>query len=607
MPDPAGKLGTTSALPPILQKVKKNFRFAFGHSMNSNDEEKVLLATKQTSIADDELEDSCASAASSSQDDEIIAEQPVKRNKLLDIPLKGRFVLYQLLREDIVGVNTGSVEIRFPPGNEYGLASISVYPHGLRGLLRSEAHGDVTGLGKQCNTIRTNVLPRCRNAVIRVFRDIFHGTTDQKRAARLLLGMLRIEFNLEALNYAGAHKKLGDFLLTMDAQEMLLPGQDEGAESRRRNASFKLLDHLCISVRTVRVELVLESLIHAVRELHGMISTLGTADTLEARRTQRIPKKDYPRLLRVFKDLGQRASNARVYGYGVDIFGDYCRQYMTELIDTVFLRHTFFTNEANAERQGFSLVDMKKMEDEAELSYRPVETDWEAGDAQAEDECDEEVGGRGRKINEDDDDDVVWAGLVENIEPSCEDALKALTRGAYFARRNMLEKLHIEKYQTMQGYRFFDRYLSIERASQPPYSELQTPDDMDEVRAEMRERVAFQGKTEYCVDISKLLSMEQPAECGSRLSSMSGDSDEVQALSEIVKNLGYSRHCMSRFYMAGDKSTPREKRATINLKKRIAGDPYFMDGVTNLDTQEEWWKDDERMRSLIEKVRMKSM
>jgi len=32
-----------------------------------------------------------------------------------------------------------------------------------------------------------------------------------------------------------------------------------------------------------------------------------------------------------------------------------------------------------------------------------------------------------------------------------------------------------------------------------------------------------------------------------------------------------------------------------------------MDGVTNLDTQEEWWKDDERMRSLIEKVRMKSM
>ena len=60
---------------------------------------------------------------------------------------------------------------------------------------------------------------------------------------------------------------------------------------------------------------------------------------------------------------------------------------------------------------------------------------------------------------------------------------------------------------------------------------------------------------------------------------------------------------MSRFYAAGDKTISREKRATLNLKKRIAGDPYFMTDAEQLTTDEKWWDDNEYVNSLIAKVR----
>jgi len=513
-----------------------------------------------------------------------------------NIPCQGRLIIYQLMREEIVGVNTGGVEIRFPP-NEYDLKSILVYPHGIRGLLRAEAQGDITGLEKQCDTIRTNVLPRCRNAVIRLFRDIYHGTPEEKRATRLLLGMLRIEFNVQSLSHNSARDKLNRFLGTMGACDMLLPGLDnQCADQKRRVATFKLLNKLCVTVRKVRVELVLESFIHAVRELYGMISTLGSADTLDERRKQRIPKKDYPRLLRVFKDLGQRPSNPKLYGYCVDIYGDYPREYMVDLIKKVFFRRTLFTNEANEEKEGLCLVDKNKVGAEQELSHGPVEMDWAASSGNGEQSVDDE----------EEEQDVQWTGVVQNIEPSSRDGLKALTRGTIFARRRMTENLQNRQYQTIGGYKFFTRYLSLELASAAAgagHDAFQTPDNMEAKRDVMAARVSFEGKTEYCVDITKLLQMEQPADCGSRLVCMSGDNREVRALSEIVKALGYSRHCMSRFYAAGDKAISREKRATLNLKKRIAGDPYFMTDAEQLTTDEKWWDDNEYVNQLIAKVR----
>ena len=46
-----------------------------------------------------------------------------------------------------------------------------------------------------------------------------------------------------------------------------------------------------------------------------------------------------------------------------------------------------------------------------------------------------------------------------------------------------------------------------------------------------------------------------------------------------------------------------EKRATLNLKKRIAGDPYFMTDAEQLTTDEKWWDDNEYVNQLIAKVR----
>ena len=557
-------LPDSESIPRHLSAVEQNMRFAFGVMLKSTNEMEVLLA----SLRDDDGEGG-------------------------EIECHGRVVVYQLLREDRIGVNTGGVEIRYPEGNEHGLLYISIYPHGLRGLLRSEAQGDITSLRKRCDTMRKSTLQRVRNAVIRIFRDLMHGTAEQKTASRQLFGLARIEFNMMACSYYRAHENLRKFLINQRCEDLMRPGSGDDANALRVQAAFRLLHSSNVAIRRVRLELVLESLIASVRDFHRIIKTLGTKPTVDERRRQQVPKKDYPQLLRIFKELGHRVPHLN--GYAVDWYGDINQTYMKQLIETALLRRTFYTCETGHEIEGFCLADVRRNE-------------WGVGDQVYFSE-DEGAGARVREDEASSDDEVsesdpgdgesedgVWLGVAKNVERSSKDPLLALMRGAFFARRNLMENKK-PKYRTLDGYEFEKRFVSRSYAEEMGVAECE---DMDLHREDMKERMSFGGADAFRVDIEMLLDMQIPDECGTGVTLVPGNDEEVKALSDILKAVGYSPHCFGALYRVGDPQMHRVQRAADNMYQILRGEPFKMARMNALT--EKWWEQATVVEGLVEEV-----
>lgn len=238
-------------------------------------------------------------------------DQSATVEQLKNLPQQARLLIYQLLREDHIGTNVGGARLLLQNNK---VTSVSVYPHGLRGLLAGEAGSDFSNLDKACGTIGTSVLCRCRNAVIRVFRDLFDGTSEQMAAARTVFGMLRIEFTVTSSHYSSAREALTEYLQENSCEDIL----SEDA-TKRAQACLLYLDRNHIKVRRLRIELVMQSLIHTILDFHKIIPTLGTKSTASERRKQKLPAKDRPQILRILMELGSR--NERMSGYEVDFYG----------------------------------------------------------------------------------------------------------------------------------------------------------------------------------------------------------------------------------------------------------------------------------------------
>lgn len=68
--------------------------------------------------------------------------------------------------------------------------------------------------------------------------------------------------------------------------------------------------HMSVTVAQivqVPIGLVMQSFIKTLYDIHDHVGALGTKDSAEERRAQKIPAKDRPTLVRCFKELGQRA------------------------------------------------------------------------------------------------------------------------------------------------------------------------------------------------------------------------------------------------------------------------------------------------------------
>ena len=138
----------------------------------------------------------------------------------VDLPGGSRMLYHSLFREDLMGGNVGGVELRYPPGNEYGLLTGVLYWHG-RGFLRNFMGAEFTAVNKQCATFRYKTFPELRNAVILLMRDLYYGTPQSIRAARQVFGLFRIEFNVQALSFDKAYDQLRNFLDTIECRQLL--------------------------------------------------------------------------------------------------------------------------------------------------------------------------------------------------------------------------------------------------------------------------------------------------------------------------------------------------------------------------------------------------
>lgn len=97
-----------------------------------------------------------------------------------------------------------------------------------------------------------------------------------------------------------------------------------------------------------------------------------------------------------------------------------------------------------------------------------------------------------------------------------------------------------------------------------------------------------------------LLDMQIPDECGTGVTLVPGNDEEVKALSSILKAVGYSPHCFGALYRVGDPQMHRVQRAADNMYQILRGEPFKMARMNALT--EKWWEQATVVEGLVEEV-----
>ena len=167
--------------------------------------------------------------------------QDVSQDAYTALPFLSRIVNYQLLREDLIGGNKGGVEI-VVRSEETRVRKWVIYWTGYKQIRDESSSSALKSISIQCDTIRTHTIPSLRDALARLARQMFAGSSDERLQYRTLFGKLRLEASVHDPYYCSAFSSLRQDLSPAYADMF------EEDELKRTRAIVKFLSDHCLQV-----------------------------------------------------------------------------------------------------------------------------------------------------------------------------------------------------------------------------------------------------------------------------------------------------------------------------------------------------------------------
>ena len=117
-----------------------------------------------------------------------------------------------------------------------------IYWTGYKQIRDESSSSALKSISIQCDTIRTNTIPSLRDALARLARQMFAGSSDERLQYRTLFGKLRLEASVHDPYYCSAFRSLRQDLSPAYADMF------EEDELKRTRAIVKFLSDHCLQV-----------------------------------------------------------------------------------------------------------------------------------------------------------------------------------------------------------------------------------------------------------------------------------------------------------------------------------------------------------------------